>query len=452
MRQIHVLLTISLFILVIGTFSINDAYASDEIDVIIIDNGSTLDLGCNKSDMRSNTIYIISADYLHYEDYRDNDEVHLTNILLERISGTSESILHTDIPYDGFTPFQVSCSVMGIPEWHTIKIYPDRDNLQPTPPRDPILPPDCAKQSPACIITPPDNPITTPQPKPIIPTPENPSNTKGGGCDDCTPPTLGLNTNFKRIIDNGFSYNGNAIQVDKWHTDYPLINATVGETNTVEIIVYENTGIHNLQMVQFGLGVEEFGQPLNELEVLIEISLITFNQDDKIEMGDLLIQDKNNLINNDTVTASSFVTQCMADDIDEKCVKIILQYSYREATINNMMLVNVQDKSNNSQNFYFNDGVQVLGDSLNESPTFEMYNKKIAQQTENIWLTLTRTDKINHIWEDKYGIEYLQVSESRFDRITPAEPYQCNDKPLGEVNVPTRNNCNFRALVTIWDN
>jgi len=49
------------------------------------------------------------------------------------------------------------------------------------------------------------------------------------------------------------------------------------------------------------------------------------------------------------------------------------------------------------------------------------------------------------------GIEYHRVSEYKFDRITPLESYQCTDPPLDEVMVPTRNNCHFRALTTLWD-
>jgi len=62
----------------------------------------------------------------------------------------------------------------------------------------------------------PDNPIVIQQEK----------KKSGSGCSgDCVEPTLGLNKNFKRVVDYGFSYNGNKVQVDKWYTEFPLINA-----------------------------------------------------------------------------------------------------------------------------------------------------------------------------------------------------------------------------------
>jgi len=106
-----------------------------------------------------------------------------------------------------------------------------------------------------------------------------------------------------------------------------------------------------------------------------------------------------------------------------------------------------QDKP---QNFYFNEGVEIVGKSLNEAPTYIMPNKHTSQQTKDLTLTLTQIDKVNHIWVDKYGVEYLQISENRFDRITPKAPLECNDPPLSEINVPNRNNCHFRSLA-VWN-
>ncbi len=66
----------------------------------------------------------------------------------------------------------------------------------------------------------------------------------------------------------------------------------------------------------------------------------------------------------------------------------------------------------------------------------------------------TTTDISDGILKEKYwdqisqGIEYLQVSETRFDRITPDEPYKCTDPPLTENS--DRQNCHFRDLTELW--
>ncbi len=269
-----------------------------------------------------------------------------------------------------------------------------------------------------------------------------------GGCSDCTPPTLGLDTNYKRIVDRGFSYNGNPVQVEFWHTPYPLITALVGNLNIVQITVYENSGKSYLDMVQFGIGAKEIGEPLNDVEILIEVYFESID-DNNIGVENVIIKDRDNLLDTYATIAFVDVVKCMDDSQTKECVQVILFYSYREPTLNNVMVVSVSDKERNTQDFYFNDGVEIVGESLNEAPTYELYNKKTNQQTKDLTLTLTRIDKVNHIWVDKYDVEYLQVSENRFDRITPKAPLECNDPPLSEINVPNRNNCHFRALA-IW--
>jgi len=269
----------------------------------------------------------------------------------------------------------------------------------------------------------------------------------GGGCNDCTPPTLGIDKNFNRIINNGFSYNGNIVKVENWYTSYPLINATVGEMNLVEIIVYENGGINNMERVQFGLGAENIGQSLSTLEVLVDIELETFGTLEDIAVKEIIITDKDNLIDNDTVSASTHVVKCQNDSLVDHCVKIDLQYSYREATFNHIMVVNVADKKHNSQNFWFNDGIQVIGESLNEPTTFVMHNKKTNQQTDDIFLTLTLVDKFTDIWVDKYGIEYLKVRDNTFTRITPLEKETCDNTPYSIVTNPDRRSCQFKLIL-----
>jgi len=281
---------------------------------------------------------------------------------------------------------------------------------------------------------------------PKLPSTEDSPKKSGGGCADCVPPTLGLDKNFKRIVDYGFSYNGNAVQVEKWHTSYPLINATVGEMNLVEIKVYENNGIHNMKWVQFGLGGKGIGMPLNNFEVIIQVDLVANSTG--VGVDKIIITDKDDLIDNDTVTADVYPVECQDSSTTPNCLKVDLEYSYREETFNHIMVVNVADKPRNSQNFYLNEGVKVVGESLNPPPTYSMFNKKYSQQTENLYLTLTRTDKINYIWTDQFDVEYLQISDYRFDRLTPQEKYSCATDTIVIKSVTNRNNaCQFMLLI-----
>ena len=294
----------------------------------------------------------------------------------------------------------------------------------------------------------------------------NPPKKKGGGgCSDCTPPTLGLNKDMKRIVDNGFIYNGNSIQVEKWHTPYPLINATVGELNKVEIIAYENQGINNMKWIQFGLGAEEISQSLNDVEILIEVHLETFGVIDDIGVEKIVILDKGNLIDNDSVTANSSVVKCQYASTSPNCVKVDLEYSYREETVNHIMLVNAMDKPRNAQSFYFNDGVNVLGESLNPPTTMMVHGSEkyegLIQVTETarhsgIWIAedgrefktnsygtvtfihppferdIDSGDPKNRIHSEFYKLQEYQVKQAKLmlDDICP----KCNDIPFDKID------------------
>ena len=284
------------------------------------------------------------------------------------------------------------------------------------------------------------------------PTPQNKKKT-GGGCNDCEAPTLGLNKDFKRVVDNGFTLNGQTVQVDKWYSDFPAINSTVGITNNLEAKFKENLGINNMKWIQVCLGAADKGISLAECEALIEIHLETNGSIDYLDIEKIVIQDKENLIDNETLTAQVSMTNCLESDTIQQCGKLDLDFEFREAPINQMIIIQVADKNLYTQNLHFNHGVNVLGESVNEAPTITKFKKTSSQDNDDNWTTYTRTDKINDIWTDQNGIEYNKINDNDFDRITSYPEWKCNDKPLDEINVPTRQNCHFRELLpSIWPN
>lgn len=80
---------------------------------------------------------------------------------------------------------------------------------------------------------------------------------KGGGCTECTPPTLGLDEEGKRLISGGIVINGQSHDVDFFKQN---LNAEILNVNEpVEIIlkVYENTGIDSIEHVELNIGQED---------------------------------------------------------------------------------------------------------------------------------------------------------------------------------------------------
>ncbi len=263
----------------------------------------------------------------------------------------------------------------------------------------------------------------------------------GGSSGDTTPSTLGM-SNGKRMVENGFSFNGKSVNVKSFHTDFPLTLALAGFPNTVEMKIYENGGLSKINRVQFGLGVKEPGIPLSQSELIILINL----HNNGTSLKSIEYEGDETLIVLNKTNVELSIVKCKANSF-AKCLLVSLTYTYREGPKYNTVVVNTMDDRRNSWNYYFNDGVKVIG-SMNPPATTEIFVKN-TKQDPGVHLTLTQIDKINDIWKDIHDIEYQHTNDS-FDRITPHEPWTCNDPPLDQINVPTRQNCNFRALTTIW--
>ncbi len=265
---------------------------------------------------------------------------------------------------------------------------------------------------------------------------------KSGGSGDTTPSTLGVNSHGQRLVEDGFSFNGKSVDVKDYHTPFPLITVLAGIQNTVEMKIYENGGLSKINRVQFGLGVEETGTPLSESEVIVLINL----HHNGTSVESIGYEGNTALLFLNKTNVELSIVPCKANSFAE-CLLVSLTYTYRAGPDYTTIVVNTMDDRRNTWNYYFNDGIKVIG-SMNPPATTEIFVKN-GKQDPGEHLTLTQIHKINDIWKDIYDVEY-QNNNGSFDRITPYKPWTCNDPPLEQLNVPTRLNCNFRALTTIW--
>jgi hypothetical protein len=94
----------------------------------------------------------------------------------------------------------------------------------------------------------------------------------GGGCENCEAPTLGVNSQSKRIVENGFTYNGKPTDAERFFTPYPLITATVGKQNTAVFKIYEDKGPENIKHFSFAFGLSK-DQIISESKAMIELDI-----------------------------------------------------------------------------------------------------------------------------------------------------------------------------------
>jgi len=233
---------------------------------------------------------------------------------------------------------------------------------------------------------------------------DNPSS-GGGGCNgDCSPPTLGVDKNFNRLVDNGFLYNGNPVNVDLFYTPYPLITANVGQENTVVLKIYDDVGPQNIEHVALAFGLGK-GQSFSDSKATINLDRtrdgkeITSVYDPENTLDDVEI------ITSEGSCGNSVVSQCLI---------VTIHHMFRESLNFNMVATYVWDFNNNSWQNYYNHGVEVVGESLNP-PRKEM----VAFGTNEMrgLYELTLIDKKKDLWLDEFGTVYQHKGNDRYNKV-----------------------------------
>ena len=178
----------------------------------------------------------------------------------------------------------------------------------------------------------------------------------GSGCSgDCNPPTLGINSKYMRIVERGFSYNGNAVDVEFYYTPYPLITVNVGEENQAVLKVYDDGGVANIEHVGLGFGLGT-GQSFDDSRATINL--------DKTRDGREIVttDDPENVLDNVKVITEK--TNC-SDGSKTLCLKITIYHTFREPLDFNMVAIYVWDFNRNAMQNYINHGILIEGESLN---------------------------------------------------------------------------------------
>ena len=184
----------------------------------------------------------------------------------------------------------------------------------------------------------------------------------GGGseCDDCTPPTLGLDSYGAKLVDGGFSYNGLSSDVAYFFTPYPLIESEVGKQNTVVLKMYENEGPGNVEHVSLAFGLRS-GEVISESRAVINYD-ISFDG-----TGSVSVIDPDGAIDTDTLSASHDVAECSPGSSLE-CLSVTITHMFRAPLEFDIVGTDVWDRERNSWQNYYNHGIRVSGEPLDPQP------------------------------------------------------------------------------------
>jgi len=183
-----------------------------------------------------------------------------------------------------------------------------------------------------------------------------PGASNGSGCDgDCQAPTLGIDSKYNRIVTNGFTYNGKPTDVERFYTPYPLITVDVGKQNKAVFKIYENQGPQNVRHFSFAFGLGD-DQVISQSKAMIELD-IDFEGTETVT-----ITDPENALDNVRVKTS---TGDCNDHSSTECLIVTIDHQFRTQLDFNMVGTDVWDTRLNSWQNYYNDGIEVVGESLN---------------------------------------------------------------------------------------
>jgi len=231
-----------------------------------------------------------------------------------------------------------------------------------------------------------------------------------GGCDDCIDPTFYYSQN-KFIVKDGFRYNDYSTNVTAKHTPTPLLLTNTTQVNYLILKVYDNFGTGAIEWIDVGFGTENMFTPLLQAEVVIKTKF----SNNEIVSDYPKITDLSNLINFGEVTAS--VVNCGI--VDTSCLEITIPHAFRDNLLYPGITIGTTDESGNNKYHYLNDGLEIQGKSLNESPTDKIFIQKYLGDPSPEWVDIVRIDRVNDIWSSEDGMEFKGTDGGGFQRITP---------------------------------
>jgi len=219
-------------------------------------------------------------------------------------------------------------------------------------------------------------------------------------------PTFGLsNSGDGSVVDGGFKINNQTYSItDNFHTPFDLHPITIGETNSFEAKIYAE---NNLKVQEFLFGIPEVGEA-DQAELGVEVWYGLNGEISKIKT----IQ-KSNVVDESTLVASHEKIVCKEGDPEDKCDLTKISVRFLEPLKDSVMAIKAIDFKNRYQITYLNEGISLLGDSLNPKSV-----KMIASTEKGEGLIqITQKEKYSPYWISQDGRVFEMNDFGSFKQI-----------------------------------
>ncbi len=259
-----------------------------------------------------------------------------------------------------------------------------------------------------------------------------------------------------QLVSCGFSMDGICRDVLEYHTEYQRQTIQAGTVHDFTLKPFSN---YPLKMLQLGFGVEEVGASINTAEALIVIEL---SQDHKSDTGYAIesVDTQNNLENVIDIVDESNVslsTESCTAGLEKDCLVVhVDDVMFRDVFYSEPFAIEVIDTKRLSSTNYLNEGLAIVGESLNAPPEYILHTGKKADNGKVQVLDLVRTDKVGDLWIDNNGNTWTKNDHGTWLQLTYTPYVEPRDPTM---SVMTRINNNFDELirheaeraVLVWD-
>ena len=228
----------------------------------------------------------------------------------------------------------------------------------------------------------------------------------GDGCSgECNPPTLGVTKTGTRLVENGFSYNGNAVNVEHFYTPYPLVMVNLYQNNVATLKIFDDSGPENIRHVGLAFGLKA-GQIMSNSKAGIEW--------DKAWDGTETVSefDPENAIDN--VRIESSIGPCNPNSVvNTDCLILNIHHTFRKPLDFNIVATNVWDSQRNAWQNYYNHGIDVDGISLDPPKQFQgIHNGKLFTITETGKNSAIDSDGNTWTFDKTWKMDYKPLIET----------------------------------------
>lgn len=251
----------------------------------------------------------------------------------------------------------------------------------------------------------------------------------GGICNNCQPPTLGLNKGgdiSHRLVEGGFTCEGQTVDVDNYYTPFPLITNGVGDPLNCIFKIYEDSGADKITHFEFAVG-KRAGDSMSEEQGKISWSKNIMTEEETVTYD-------HNLFRSVGVTTGEDLVNCKSDSEVAQCLQITLTATPKEPLVEDIIVkTNVWDSRHNGKTNFFNDGIDFVGNTENYLPFYQVLDGKNGAFM--IYTTDPTLEDLNHAidqfgqtWTRENGFwskDYVPVDRScdtsskGFDRTCP---------------------------------